>query len=84
MSTKVLDPVCGMQVDPANSAGSFKYKGATYHFCSTRCLAKFKSDPDGILTREVPQAAAKDSVAIPVTANGPLYTLACTPTSRQS
>jgi hypothetical protein len=27
MSTEVTDPVCGMQVDPPNSAGSFEFEG---------------------------------------------------------
>jgi hypothetical protein len=55
-----------------------------YHFFSTRCLEKFKNDPDGFLTREVPQAAAEDSDAIPVTANGPLYTRPMHPEIRQN
>ena len=54
MSIKVTDPVCGMQVDPAKSKGSFEHKGTTYHFCGLRCLEKFKNDPDGILARGVP------------------------------
>ena len=32
MSDKVIDPVCGMQVDPATSARWFEHKGTTYHF----------------------------------------------------
>jgi Cu+-exporting ATPase len=28
------DPVCGMQVDPAKTAGSSEYNGKTYYFCS--------------------------------------------------
>jgi P-type Cu+ transporter len=85
MSTKVLDPVCGMQVDPANSVGSFKYKGATYHFCGIRCLDKFKNDPDSFPPREVPQPeAAKDSAAIPVAANGSTYTCPMHPEIRQN
>lgn len=39
------DPICGMDVDPANAAGSYEYEGETYYFCSTHCLEKFKSDP---------------------------------------
>jgi Cu+-exporting ATPase len=72
---KVVDPVCGMQVDPAESAGSFEYKGATYHFCGLRCLDKFKNDPDSFLTRAAPKpAAAKSSVPMPVAAGAPLFT----------
>ena len=75
MSSQVADPVCGMQVDPANSAGSFDYKGATYHFCGLRCLDKFKNDPDSFLTRAAPKpAAAKSSAPMPVAASAPLFT----------
>lgn len=41
----VLDPVCAMSVDPAKAAGKHEYQGMTYHFCSERCLATFKTDP---------------------------------------
>ena len=37
----VLDPVCGMTVDPATAAGSHDYKGTTYYFCNPKCLARF-------------------------------------------
>ncbi|MDZ4820275.1 MAG: YHS domain-containing protein [Planctomycetota bacterium] len=42
----VIDPVCGMTVDPSKAAGSHVHQGHTYHFCSTHCLSKFKADPD--------------------------------------
>ena len=42
----VKDPVCGMMVDPASSAGSGEYAGRTYHFCSTACLGKFRASPE--------------------------------------
>lgn len=39
------DVVCGMQVDPANAAGTSQYAGKTYYFCSKGCKAKFDADP---------------------------------------
>jgi Cu+-exporting ATPase len=39
------DVVCGMQVDPANAAGTSEYNGKTYYFCSTVCKARFDSKP---------------------------------------
>ena len=42
----MIDPICGMAVDPETAAGSYTYNGQTYYFCSLRCLAKFKEDPD--------------------------------------
>ena len=84
ISGKVLDPVCGMQVDPAKSAGSFEYKGTKYHFCSVRCLDKFKTDPDSFLNRAAPKpAAAKGSVLTPVAPEAPLYTCPMHPEIRQ-
>ncbi len=43
--TGVLDPVCGMTVDPATSEHRFEYRGETYHFCSAGCRTKFAADP---------------------------------------
>jgi P-type Cu+ transporter len=51
-STKAIDPVCGMTVDPATAkGGSFDHAGATYWFCSPGCRAKFATDPEGWLAR---------------------------------
>jgi Cu+-exporting ATPase len=40
-----IDPVCGMEVDPATAAGSSEYQGTTYYFCSTGCKRQFEHDP---------------------------------------
>jgi Cu+-exporting ATPase len=45
----VIDPVCGMTVDPDRAAGSFDYQGETYYFCSTHCLHRFSSSPKEFL-----------------------------------
>jgi Cu+-exporting ATPase len=84
MTSQVVDPVCGMKVDPAKGAGSFEYKGTTYHFCSLRCLEKFKNDPDGVLARGVPKREpAKSSAPTKVAAGAPLYTCPMHPEVRQ-
>jgi len=36
-----IDPICGMQVEPATATGSFSKDGETYYFCSSGCLQKF-------------------------------------------
>ena len=41
---KVIDPVCGMSVDPA-TAPSAEYAGTTYFFCCESCRTKFIADP---------------------------------------
>ena len=45
----VVDPVCGMTVDPAHAAGKYDYKGKTYFFCNPRCEQRFKADPQSFV-----------------------------------
>jgi Cu+-exporting ATPase len=54
--TKVLDPVCGMAVDPTNSRHGFEHQGKTFHFCSAGCRGKFAADPAKYLDKKQPQA----------------------------
>lgn len=65
-ATKVLDPVCGMTVDPATSKQRFEYHGETFHFCSAGCRTKFAADPAKYL--------AKDKASAPETPEGTIYT----------
>src|SRR5205809_480880 len=51
MMTTVLDPVCGMTVDPARAAGRVEHQGETYYFCSKGCAAKFAADPERYTSR---------------------------------
>jgi Cu+-exporting ATPase len=52
----VLDPVCGMTVDPATSRHRFAHQGETFHFCSAGCRGKFAADPAKSLDAKQPQA----------------------------
>ncbi|MCZ2341724.1 MAG: heavy metal translocating P-type ATPase [Bacteroidales bacterium] len=45
----VVDPVCGMSVEPATAAGTVTHAGTTYHFCSTHCVRKFQAAPQTYL-----------------------------------
>ncbi len=45
----MMDPVCGMTVEPATAAGAWEYQGETYYFCSVGCLERFKADPEHFL-----------------------------------
>ncbi len=49
MSQPVIDPVCGMSVDPERAASRFDYRGQSYFFCSKGCLARFQADPEQFL-----------------------------------
>ena len=40
-ATAVIDPVCGMTVDPESAPGKADYQGRTYYFCSTSCVGKY-------------------------------------------
>ena len=42
---KVVDPVCGMKIDP-RQAIEYKYRAKIYHFCSANCESHFKRDPE--------------------------------------
>lgn len=42
----VKDPVCGMEIDPADAAASEEYQGTTYHFCSRACHDTFVAEPE--------------------------------------
>jgi len=42
---KVVDPVCGMEIDPRRAI-EYEYKDKIYHFCSSNCEAHFKLDPE--------------------------------------
>ena len=60
-SAKVVDPVCGMMVDPARAAGHVDYQGQTYYFCGRGCVEKFRADPARFVDRH-----AERTVATPV------------------
>lgn len=42
---RVIDPVCGMSVDPDAGKATQHFQGETFYFCSDRCKDKFASDP---------------------------------------
>jgi Cu+-exporting ATPase len=50
VTDRIIDPVCGMTVDPARAAGSVDHHGTTYYFCSKGCVEKFKANPDRFLS----------------------------------
>jgi uncharacterized membrane protein YraQ (UPF0718 family)/YHS domain-containing protein len=45
-----LDPVCGMQVERANSPASALHRGERMNFCSDRCRERFEADPGHFVT----------------------------------
>jgi Cu+-exporting ATPase len=71
----VLDPVCGMTVDPHTAKHRADYRGHTYYFCSAGCKTKFSADPQKYLSKE-------EKAAEPV-AEGTIYTCPMHPQIRQ-
>lgn len=41
----VMDPVCGMSVDPREADGTLAHQGKVYYFCSRHCLDRFRAQP---------------------------------------
>lgn len=53
-ATPLKDPVCDMDVDPNDCAGSWVHEGHTYYFCSEYCLHAFSKDPQRYLSARPP------------------------------
>ncbi len=50
--TGIKDPVCGMDVNPDKTEHHFTHKGQEYHFCSSKCLGKFKASPEQYINKK--------------------------------
>ena len=72
----VIDPVCGMTVEPGSAKYAARHSGKTYFFCSSACETKFKADP-GVYTGE---KAAPPPAEVP---EGTIYTCPMDPEIRQ-
>src|SRR5438477_2403137 len=72
----VVDPVCGMTVNPETAAHWLERGGQRFFFCSAGCKAKFEADPGKFLA---PRSAA---AAQPAPA-GTIYTCPMHPEIRQ-
>ncbi|MBN8211290.1 MAG: heavy metal translocating P-type ATPase [Xanthomonadales bacterium] len=72
----VVDPVCGMSVDPATTVHHATHQGTDYHFCSSKCRERFIAEPQKYLSPE-PKTA---EIAAPA---GTIYTCPMHPQIRQ-
>jgi P-type Cu+ transporter len=73
---KVIDPVCGMKVDPHTAKHRAEYGGRAYYFCSAGCRNKFLAKPEAYLS-------PSDKRAQPVTEEA-IYTCPMHPEIRQA
>ena len=55
---KVIDPVCGMEVD-SDSALRSEFEVRTYYFCSETCRGVFRANPRELLARQEPPFTTK-------------------------
>ncbi len=51
-ATEVIDPVCGMTVDPAIAEYHSTHAGQDYYFCCAGCQHRFEQSPDRYLAAE--------------------------------
>src|SRR5215813_6673434 len=70
----VLDPVCGMTVDPHTTPHRHPHQGHPYYFCSSGCRTKFAADPQKYL------GGVKAAKPVP---EGTIYTCPMHPEIRQ-
>ena len=73
---RVIDPVCGMRVDPLKTEHHLDHKGQRYFFCSGSCRTRFEAEPEKFL-------APKSSVAEKKLPEGTIYTCPMHPEIRQ-
>ncbi|MES2146223.1 MAG: heavy metal-binding domain-containing protein, partial [Pseudomonadota bacterium] len=81
----VVDPVCGMQVDPATSPHRYALGGTAYSFCSARCLDKFRASPDQYLNPPESDPAVTHPAmgSLPEAAQGTIWTCPMHPEIRR-
>jgi Cu+-exporting ATPase len=71
----VIDPVCGMTVDPHTTPHRHSHAGRTYYFCSAGCRTKFAADSGKYLADD-----ARKTETVP---EGTIYTCPMHPEIRQ-
>ncbi len=82
---KVIDPVCGMTVDPSSTLYKHQTANGLYHFCSESCRAKFAANPDPYLNpaSRDPAVLAPAMGALPEAAEGTVWTCPMHPEVRR-
>lgn len=75
-----IDPVCGMKV-AIDTQKEVQHAGQTYHFCSIKCMDKFRENPDSYSHKKTSNALA-GAIADPHF--GRIYTCPMHPEIRQT
>ena len=79
---KEVDPVCGMEIDPAEAAGMSRVGGRTYYFCSKEHKRRFNENPRAFGVDAPPQGGAKPA-PVPSDASDVIYVCPMHPEVRQ-
>ncbi|MGB9296993.1 MAG: heavy metal translocating P-type ATPase [Pseudolabrys sp.] len=58
----VIDPVCGMIVEPHTAKHRADHRGHAYYFCSAGCRTKFISDTQKYLGTRAPETVAEGAI----------------------
>lgn len=58
----VIDPVCGMTVDPHTAQHRADYHGHTYYFCNPGCRTKFVANPEKYLGERAPEPVIEGAI----------------------
>ena len=58
----VLDPVCGMTVNPHTAKHQASHHGHPYYFCSAGCRTKFIADPQKYLGEREPEPVVEGAI----------------------
>src|SRR5215469_7901517 len=71
-----IDPVCGMEVDPPDTAGRVMHEGHEYLFCSEHCVEAFRTDPEKYLHAGAPSEHGADAHSVHDT-HQPVHSAGC-------
>lgn len=52
MAEKVVDPVCGMEIDQDEAAATSEHMAKTFYFCAEGCKKEFEKDPTKYMKME--------------------------------
>ena len=55
LKQSVVDPVCGMEVDPTRTHLIATHEGCTYYFCAEGCRKSFEANPKKYLKGKHPK-----------------------------
>lgn len=50
-NSDIIDPVCGMRIDPQTAAARLCHEGHEIYFCAQGCKQAFEADPERYLTK---------------------------------